>query len=100
LGRDLMSRWLLCALVLLMGCIATNADAATITHQSAALTPLLPARGAYYDSSKSGTGVSVDVGLDGFVFLTYYGYNAAMRVTSSSRCEVQEQSSLSHPRRY
>jgi len=70
-----MSRWLLCALVLLMGCIGTSADAVTITDQSAALTPLLPARGAYYDSSKSGTGVAVDIGLDGFVFLTYYGYD-------------------------
>jgi hypothetical protein len=59
----------------LLMCLADGANAATITAQSAALTPVLPARGAYYDSSKSGTGVFVDVGLRGFVFLAYYGYD-------------------------
>ena len=57
-------------------CVAGGASAATITGQSKSLTPVLPARGAYYDSSKSGTGVAVDVGLNGFVFLTYYGYDS------------------------
>jgi hypothetical protein len=70
-----MFRWILCALVFLMACTVTNADAATISNQSSALTPILPARGAYFDSSKSGTGVAVDVGLNGFIFLTYYGYD-------------------------
>ena len=65
----------LCALVFILICAAIHADAATITSQSPALTPLLPARGAYFDSSKSGTGVAVDVGLSQFVFLTYYGYD-------------------------
>lgn len=57
-------------------CVAGGVNAATITGQSKSLTPVLPARGAYYDSSKSGTGVAVDVGSNGFVFLTYYGYDS------------------------
>src|SRR5512141_2928326 len=57
-------------------CLADGADAATISAQSAALTPVLPAHGAYFDNSKSGTGVFVDVGLNGFVFLAYFGYDA------------------------
>jgi hypothetical protein len=57
-------------------CLADGADAATISAQSVALTPVLPALGAYFDSSKSGTGVFVDVGLNGFVFLAYFGYDA------------------------
>ena len=64
------------AFVGLLTCLAAGANAAPITSQSAALTPALPARGAYYDSSKSGTGVFVDVGLRGFVFLAYYGYDS------------------------
>ncbi len=70
-----MPRRSLLALVVVLACTATDAYAATISGQSPALTPLLPARGAYFDSSKSGTGVAVDVGLSGFVFLTYYGYD-------------------------
>ena len=50
--------------------------AVTIDGQSATLTPLLPARGTYYDATKSGTGIAVDVSQNGFVFLTYYGYDA------------------------
>ena len=56
-------------------CLAGAVDAAAINAQSKSLTPVLPARGQYYDSSKAGTGVAVDVGLNGFVFLTYYGYS-------------------------
>ncbi len=56
--------------------LANTADAATTSAQSAALTPVLPAGGAYFDSSKSGTGVFVDVGLNGFVFLAYFGYDS------------------------
>ncbi|HZP64678.1 MAG TPA: hypothetical protein VFB32_00090 [Rudaea sp.] len=61
------------ALLLLV--VAATADANGVTSGSTALTPLLPARGAYYDSSKPGTGVWVDVGLEGFVFLSYDGYD-------------------------
>ena len=66
----------LLAFVCVLMCLADGANAAAITKQSAALTPVLPARGAYYDSSKSGTGVFVDVGVDGFVFLAYFGYDS------------------------
>jgi hypothetical protein len=65
----------LLAFVAVLICLAGAAIAGPITKQSASLTPLLPARAAYYDSAKAGTGVAVDVGLDGFVFLTYYGYD-------------------------
>lgn len=58
-----------------LSCLAGGANAATITMQSPSLTPVLPARGAYFDSAKSGTGVAVDVAPNGFVFLTYYGYD-------------------------
>lgn len=50
--------------------------AVTIDGQSAALTPLLPTHGTYYDATKPGTGIAVDVSQNGFVFLTYYGYDA------------------------
>ena len=60
----------------LLMCLAYGADAATIATQSAALTPVLPARGAYFDSTKSGPGVFVDVGLNGFIFLAYFGYDS------------------------
>jgi len=53
----------------------SSAHAARSGNQSDALTALLPARAAYFDPAKSGTGVAVDVGADGFVFLTYYGYD-------------------------
>jgi hypothetical protein len=66
----------LLALVGVLICLADGADAAAIAAQSAALTPVLPTRGAYFDSSKSGTGVFVDVGQNGFVFLAYFGYDA------------------------
>ena len=57
-----------------LACGAGAATAATIT-QGRSLALLLPARGAYFDSSKPGTGVAVDVGLDGFVFMLYEGYD-------------------------
>jgi hypothetical protein len=66
----------LLAFVCVLMCLANGANAATIAAQSAALTPVLPTRGAYFDSSKSGTGVFVDVGLNGFVFLGYFGYDS------------------------
>lgn len=68
--RSLVSLWIVAALWI------GPASAAAIEGQSTALTPLLPARGTYYDASKSGTGITVDVSQDGFVFLTYYGYDA------------------------
>jgi hypothetical protein len=69
-----MSRCRLWICAIALACAAGGASATTIT-QGRSLTPLLPARGAYFDSSKSGTGVAVDVGLDGFVFLLYEGYD-------------------------
>ena len=59
-----------------LSCLAGGVNAAAITSQSASLTPVLPARAAYYDGTKSGTGVFVDVGLNGFVFLGYFGYDS------------------------
>lgn len=70
-----MLSWLRRGLMVLLVVVTAPADAIAITGQSTALIPLLPARGAYYDVTKPGTGVSVDVGLNGFIFLTYYGYN-------------------------
>jgi len=58
-----------------LACVASTASAATIT-QGTSLAPLLPARGAYFDTARSGTGVAVDVGLDGFVFLVYEGFDS------------------------
>jgi hypothetical protein len=55
--------------------MAAPAAAVVVDGQSNTLTPLLPARGAYYDSTKSGTGIMVDVGQNGYVFLTYFGYD-------------------------
>ncbi|TLY52762.1 MAG: hypothetical protein E6K53_03230 [Gammaproteobacteria bacterium] len=55
---------------------AQSAAAVSIDAQATSLTPLLPARGTYYDATKSGTGIAVDVSQNGFVFLTYYGYDA------------------------
>lgn len=68
--RSLACLWILAALW------AGTACAGAVDGQSAALTPLLPARGAYYDASKSGTGITVDVSQTGYVFLAYYGYDA------------------------
>ena len=65
----------LLAFVCLLMCLADGANAAAITKQSAALTPVQPTRGAYYDTSKSGTGVFIDVGPNGFIFLAYFGYD-------------------------
>jgi len=68
--RSLASLWIVAALW------AVTASAVSIDGQSTSLTPLLPARGAYYDASKPGTGIAVDVSQTGYVFLTYYGYDA------------------------
>jgi len=35
---------------------------------------VFPYRGAYYDASKPGTGILLDMGSDGTTFLTYYNY--------------------------
>ncbi len=70
--RNLASLWLLAALCPLVASAAT----VSIDGQSTALTPLLPARGTYYDASKSGTGITVDVSQSGLVFIAYYGYDA------------------------
>jgi hypothetical protein len=67
-----LRQWII---LLAAACAATGVPAVTVTGQSAALTPLLPARGAYYDGTKPGSGVFVDVGQDGFVFLAYFGYD-------------------------
>lgn len=70
-----MQSWLLRGMTVFLALIAAQVDAISITGQSPALIPVLPARGAYYDVTKAGTGVSVDVGQNGFVFLTYFGYD-------------------------
>jgi len=38
------------------------------------LDKIFPYRGAYYDASKPGTGILLDMGSDGTTFLTYYNY--------------------------
>lgn len=71
-----MSRCRFWIFVTVLVCIACAANARTIV-QGAYLTPLQPHRGAYFDSSKSGTGVMVDVSSAGFVFLTFQGFDAS-----------------------
>lgn len=70
-----LQRGLAALLILLAPVLLAPAVAMAKPGQSKALTPLLPTRGAYYDATKPGTGASVDVGQDGFVFLTYYSYD-------------------------
>lgn len=74
--EDIMDNWFGRGLIALLILAAAPAAVIAGPTQSTALTPLLPARGAYYDIAKPGTGVSVDVGRNGFVFLTYYGYDS------------------------
>ncbi|HEX6834751.1 MAG TPA: hypothetical protein VF132_14530 [Rudaea sp.] len=58
---------------ILLACALAPVHAAS--GDGPALTALLPARAIYYDVGKPGTGVAVDVGRDGDVFLAYFGYD-------------------------
>ena len=41
----------------------------------APLAPIYPYRGTYYDPHQAGTGLQVDVGLNGHTFIAYYSYS-------------------------
>lgn len=77
-----MKRWFarIFVLILILGLNFAYAQI-VVTSQSPTLTPLSPQLGIYYDRTQPGSGLMLDMGLNGAMFVTLYTYDVEHKPT-------------------